>query len=150
MSARILTGTILFSLIRIGLGISWLNEGIFKLQAHFTMSGLTQAVVSNTVTPDWYKFFMVHVVEPNTALFNLLIPWGEILVGAGLITGLLTLPALASAIFMNVNYWLANMVYIYPLQLLAAVILLMALRPATHLSLTSLYFHLLERNKRRT
>ncbi|MDF2910074.1 MAG: DoxX [Sporolactobacillus laevolacticus] len=150
MSAWIRTGTILFSLIRIGLGISWLNEGIFKLQAHFTMSGLTQAVVTNTVTPDWYKFFMVHIVEPNTVLFNLLIPWGEILVGVGLITGILTLPALACAIFMNINYWLANMIYIYPLQLLSAVILLIALKPAAHFSFTSLYFYLLERNKQRT
>ncbi|TGA98917.1 DoxX family membrane protein [Sporolactobacillus shoreae] len=150
MKIRTLTNHVLFSLIRVGLGISWLHEGIFKVQAHFTMSGLTQAVTSNTVTPDWYKVFMVHFVEPNTALFNLLIPWGEILAGAGLITGILTLPALSGAIFMNINYWLANMIYIYPLQLLVAVILLIAIRQASHFSLANLYFYLKDRMRRKS
>jgi thiosulfate dehydrogenase (quinone) large subunit len=141
-------GNYLFSFIRIGLGISWLQQGIFKLQAHFTMSGLTEAVVSNTVTPDWYKAFMEHFVEPNTALFNFLIPWGEIFAGIGLITGILILPALLGTIFMNINYWLSNMIYIYPLQLLVAIIILIEIKYASHFSLTNLYFYLLDRTKR--
>lgn len=148
---KILTqvGNVLFSLIRIGLGISWLEQGIFKLQANFTMSGLTEAIASNTVTPDWYKTFMVYFVQPNTALFNILIPWGEILAGIGLITGILTLPALSGALFMIINYWLSNMIYIYPLQLLIAVILLMTMKYASSFSLTNLYFYLSDRMKRK-
>ncbi|MGE8205970.1 DoxX family membrane protein [Heyndrickxia sp. NPDC080065] len=137
----------LFSLIRIGLGVSWLQQGVFKLQAHFTMSGLSEAVANNNVTPDWFKFFMVHFVERNMSLFNLLIPWGETLVGLGLILGILTLPAILCAIFMNLNYWLSNMIYIYPVQLSIAVILLLGNKYTSYFSVTRLYFYLVNKNK---
>ncbi|SFS42082.1 DoxX family membrane protein [Marininema halotolerans] len=132
-------GRILMPLIRIGLGISWLKEGIFKIQAQFTMVGLTDAVVHNTVSPPWFKAFMLQFVEPNTALFNFIIPWGEICVGLGLITGILTFPALLSAIFMNLNYWLANMIYIYPIQLMSATLLIWSVKQANSFTIQSLY-----------
>lgn len=142
MKRRTQAANYLFSLIRVGLGISWLQQGVFKLQADFTMTGLAQAVAGNMATPDWYQSFMVYFVEPNHALFNVLIPWGELFAGMGLITGIFIRTALSGAVFMNLNYWLANMIDIYPLQLLAAAVVLMFLKHASFLSLTTLYIFL--------
>ncbi|MBC1482851.1 DoxX family protein [Listeria immobilis] len=144
-----LSANILFSIIRVGLGISWLYQGWFKIQAHFDISGLVPSVIGNTDSPDWYKAFMENIVGPNTALFNILIPWGELLVGLGLIVGALTLPALIAGIFMGINYWLADMIYIYPIQLAIGIVLLLCLKQANYFSLTNLFifFRTKQRNK---
>ncbi len=131
--------SILFPIIRILLGISWFHQGWFKLQANFDISGLVPSVLMNTDSPDWYKAFMEHIVGPNTGLFNILIPWGELLVGLGLITGILTWAALISGIFMGINYWLADMIYIYPTQLAVAVLLILAINQTNHFSISNLY-----------
>lgn len=133
------SANVLFSLIRIGLGFSWFHEGWFKIQAQFDISGLVPSVLANTDSPDWYKTFMETVVAPNTGLFNILIPWGELFVGLGLITGILTLPALVAGIFMGINYWLADMIYIYPLQLATGIVLVLAIKQATYFSSTTTY-----------
>ncbi|EUJ58864.1 DoxX family protein [Listeria fleischmannii] len=129
---------ILFPIIRIALGVSWFYQGWFKLQANFDISGLVPSVLMNTDSPDWYKAFMEHVVGPYTGIFNILIPWGELLVGLGLITGILVYPALISGIFMGLNYWLADMIYIYPVQLATAILLMLAINQTKHLSVESL------------
>lgn len=129
---------ILFPIIRIALAVSWFYQGWFKLQANFDISGLVPSVLMNTDSPDWYKAFMEHVVGPYTGIFNILIPWGELLVGLGLITGILVYPALISGIFMGINYWLADMIYIYPVQLATAILLMLAINQTKHLSVESL------------
>ncbi|MBC1371956.1 DoxX family protein [Listeria booriae] len=123
---------ILFSLLRIGLGVSWFHEGLFKLQAKFDISCLVPSVVNNVDSPIWYKTFMEHVVGSNVAVFNVLIPWGELLIGLGLITGILTVPALIAGIFMGINYWLADMIYIYPLQLAVGFVLVLMHKQASY------------------
>ncbi|MBC1500657.1 DoxX family protein [Listeria weihenstephanensis] len=133
------SANVLFSIIRICLGFSWFHEGWFKIQAKFDISGLVPSVLANTDSPDWYKTFMETVVAPNTGLFNILIPWGELLVGLGLITGILTLPALVFGIFMGINYWLADMIYIYPLQLAVGIVLVLTIHQANYFSLTNVY-----------
>lgn len=42
------SANILFSIMRIGLGISWFHEGLFKIQAKFDISGLVPSVLANT------------------------------------------------------------------------------------------------------
>ncbi|MBC1400214.1 DoxX family protein [Listeria booriae] len=127
----------LFSLLRIGLGISWFHEGLFKLQAKFDISGLVPSVVNNVDSPMWYKTFMEHVVGSNVAVFNVLIPWGELLVGLGLIIGILTVPALIAGIFMGINYWLADMIYIYPVQLAVGFILVLMHKQASYFGISN-------------
>lgn len=115
---------LLFSSIRIILGISWLKEGLFKFQSNFDMTGLIPSVEMNRNSPDWFKSFMTDFVSPNIDVFNILIPTGELLVGIGLLIGIWTLPVLLIATFMNINYWLSDMIYIYPYQIIGAVLLL--------------------------
>ncbi|PEF61867.1 DoxX family membrane protein [Bacillus cereus] len=133
----------LFSIIRIGLGISWVQQGWFKLHANFGMSGFIEPLLHNNDVPDWFKSLMGGFVTDHIKLFEFIIPWGEFLVGIGLITGILTLPALLTAIFMNINYWLADMVYIYPLQLATATVILAGIRYASYIGLQTgfIYFY---------
>jgi len=53
----------------------------------------------------WYKSFLDNVVVQNYVLFGHLVTWGEILVGACLILGLLTRWASFVGLFMMVNYF---------------------------------------------
>lgn len=124
---------IVFSIIRILLGISWLQQGLFKFQAHFDIFGLVNSIhqTSNGI-PAWYQAFVVHVVGHLVPVFNILIPFGEVCVGLGLIFGVFTKGALVGAVFMNTNYWLSNMIYIYPIQMLTAILVIVFFKYANH------------------
>lgn len=110
---------------RMLLGWSWLEQGIFKFQAGFTIDGLPQSLQTAAGVPDWYKVFMLQFVAPNAGIYNIVVPLGEVLVGLGLIAGVLSLPALLASGFMLLNYWLADMVYIYPIQIAVLIVLLL-------------------------
>ena len=52
----------------------------------------------------WYKSFLADVVAPHSVLFGNLVRWGEFLVGACLIVGLLTRWSSFVGLFMMANY----------------------------------------------
>lgn len=133
--------SICVSLARIGAGIQWIREGSFKLMAGFQIGGLFPAIASNTDSPHWYKIFIAHAAAPYPGLFNIMIPWGELLVGLGLTLGLLTLPALIGGLFMDLNYILADMVYIYPVQIACGILLILLRKEAEAVSLDRLIRH---------
>ncbi|NGP46908.1 DoxX family membrane protein [Bacillaceae bacterium SIJ1] len=123
-------GTAVFTVLRIWLGIQWWNAGINKIGAFdatgFLQGSLAKAQGEGAVVQQWYATFLEAVALPNVELFNILIPWGEVLVGAGLIIGLGTIPALTAAAFMNLNFLLAGTLSTNPMLLTAAFILLLA------------------------
>lgn len=55
---------------------------------------------------EFYRPFLDNVVLANPGLFNVLIPYGELLVGLALVAGALTRLAGAAAMFMTLNYML--------------------------------------------
>jgi thiosulfate dehydrogenase [quinone] large subunit len=71
------------------------------------------------------------VALPNVGLINILIPWGEVLVGIALILGLATLPALLAGAFMNLNFLLAGTISTNPVLYTAAILLIAAGTAAT-------------------
>ncbi|WP_453991467.1 DoxX family membrane protein [Bacillus nitroreducens] len=114
---RFLTGTkmaIAWTIVRIWLGIQWLEAGYYKIkQQGFDAGGFIQGAIANArgnspTVQGWYASFLETQVLPNIELFNILIPWGEFLVGLGLIIGLATIPALLAGAFMNINFILAG------------------------------------------
>jgi thiosulfate dehydrogenase (quinone) large subunit len=95
----------------------------------FDASGFLQGAIAkaggeNPAVQEWYAGFLKDFAIPNVDLFNFLIPWGEILIGLGLITGLMTVPALLAGAFMNLNFLMAGTVSTNPILLTIAVILL--------------------------
>lgn len=123
---------IIWGVLRIWLGIQWLEAGWHKLGAFDAGGFLTGAIAKaggeNPAVQGWYATFLETVALPNVKLFNVLIPMGEILVGLGLIVGALTIPALIAGAFMNLNFLLAGTVSTNPILLALAVILLFVIK----------------------
>lgn len=118
--------------LRIWLGVQWLQAGLGKLGA-FDATGFLTGTIAKAggeapIVQGWYAGFVETVALPNVTLFNVLIPWGEILIGVGLILGALTIPALIAGAFMNLNFLLAGTISTNPILLTVAVILLFVVK----------------------
>ncbi|MBW8351487.1 DoxX family membrane protein [Bacillus sp. IITD106] len=123
---------IIWAVARIWLGLQWLEAGWHKLGA-FDAGGFLQGAIAKAggefpAVQGWYADFLQNVALPNVKIINILIPWGEILVGLGLIVGALTLPALIAGAFMNLNFLLAGTISTNPILLALAVILLFVIK----------------------
>ncbi|ANB58616.1 doxX family protein [Anoxybacillus sp. B7M1] len=120
---------VIWTVMRVWLGIQWLEAGLHKVTGEFDASGFLQGALAkatgeNPAVQGWYAAFLENVAIPNVKLFNILIPYGEVFVGVGLIIGAATIPALLAGVFMNLNFLLAGTVSTNPVLLTAAVILL--------------------------
>jgi thiosulfate dehydrogenase (quinone) large subunit len=104
---------IAWAILRIWLGLKWIEAGYDKIQSGFDAGGFIQAAIANAngehpTVQGWYAGFLKGFALPNIESFNILIPWGEFLVGLGLILGLATIPALIASAFMNFNFIMAG------------------------------------------
>ena len=123
---------IVWTALRVWLGVQWIQAGWHKIGS-FDASGFLHGSIAKAggeapVVQGWYAGFLENFALPNVKLFNFLIPWGEVLVGVGLIVGALTLPALIAAAFMNLNFLLAGTISTNPVLLALAVILLFVVK----------------------
>ena len=122
----------IWTVIRIWLGVQWMTAGCGKITGGgFEVNGFLQGAIAKAggetpIVQGWYAGFLESVALPNAGLFNVLIPWGEFLVGIGLILGAATIPALVAAAFMNLNFLLAGTISTNPELLALQVILLFA------------------------
>lgn len=121
--------SVVWTVLRIWLGIQWIGGGWHKVQGGFDASGFLQGALAKATgeTPAvqaWYGTFLESFALPNVNIFNILIPWGELLVGIGLIVGIATVPALLAAAFMNLNFLLAGTISTNPILFTVAIILL--------------------------
>ena len=121
--------SVAWAVLRIWLGIQWINAGWGKITGGFDAGGFLQGALAKATgdhpaVQGWYATFLESFAVPNVNIFNVLIPWGELFVGLGLIAGIATVPALLAAAFMNLNFLLAGTVSTNPIFFTAAVILL--------------------------
>lgn len=124
---------IILTLLRLYLGYSWLTAGLHKLIAGFDATGFLKGAIANPVKgPDgnmlfgWYVSFLKGVALPNVDFFNFIVPWGETLVGLGLILGCLTTAAMFFGLLMNFSFFLAGTVSHNPRDIFLGFILLTA------------------------
>jgi thiosulfate dehydrogenase (quinone) large subunit len=124
---------ILLTVIRVYLGYEWLMAGLHKITGGFDASGFLKGATANPVKgPDGsvvystYVSFLEHFALPNAHIFNVLVPWGEFLVGLGLILGCLTTAATFFALVMNFSYLMAGTVSSNPLDILLGVFVIAA------------------------
>jgi len=101
--------------LRLYVGWALLKAGWDKVTATqaFDAAGFLQGAVKASqgqfpVVQGWYADFVSGFAIPNVGLFNFLVPWGELLVGIGLITGTFTTFSVIMAMTMNFNYLLAG------------------------------------------
>jgi thiosulfate dehydrogenase (quinone) large subunit len=127
ISAAILT------IIRLYLGYSWFTAGFHKLTGGFDASGFLKGATANPVKgPDgtmvyaWYVDFLKHFALPNIDIFNTIVPWGETLIGLGLLLGCLTTAAMFFGLVMNFSFFLAGTVSHNPTDIFLGFIILTA------------------------
>ncbi len=73
---------------------------------------------SKAVEYPTFHAFLQNFALPNVGLFNFLVPWGEFLIGLGLIFGVLTTTAAFFGLFLNFTYMLAGTISSNPWDVL--------------------------------
>ncbi|OCA84195.1 Crp/Fnr family transcriptional regulator [Bacillus sp. FJAT-27225] len=123
----------LLAVLRVYLGYAWFTAGLGKIQGGFDASGFIKGAIANPVKgPDggvvyqWYVDFLQGIALPNIDLFNVLVPWGELLVGLGLMIGCLTTAAMFFGLVMNFAFFFAGTVSHNPTDILFGFIILAA------------------------
>lgn len=122
---------VVWTAVRIWLGIQWIEAGWHKVADGFDASGFMKGAIANATgdhpaVQAWYAAFLENFALPNAGLFSTLVAWGEVLVGIGLIVGAATIPALLAGAFMNLNFLLAGTTSTNPILYTVAIILLFA------------------------
>lgn len=139
------TKRVLFSLLRVWLGIQWLQAGIGKVGAPawtgenagaavagFANGAIAKAAGENPTVQSWFAGFMEAAVLPNATLFGYLVAYGEVLAGVGLILGIFTGFAAAGAALMNLSFLLAGTLSTNPILYTAAFLVLIGLKYAQY------------------
>lgn len=127
-----ITAASLLLLIRLYLGYSWITSGWGKLSGGFDASGFLKGAVANPVKgPNgivygWWSSFLESFALPNAGIFNTLIPWGEFLVGLGLILGCLTTTAAFFGVVMNFSFLLSGTISHNPTDILMGILIMVA------------------------
>lgn len=120
------------TVLRVYLGYQWMTAGWGKITGGFDASGFLKGAVANPVAGkdgvvyQWYVDFLQNFALPNAEIFNVLIPWGEFLVGLGLIVGCLTTAAAFFAVLMNFNFLLAGTISHNPTDIIMGIIIMVA------------------------
>ncbi|MGG3480782.1 DoxX family protein [Peribacillus frigoritolerans] len=102
--------SILLAVLRVYLGYTWVMAGWGKLTGgQFDASGFLQGALANSTgehpaVQGWWVAFLENVAIPNVEIFNTLVPWGEFLVGIGLLVGCFTKTAVFFGLVMNFSY----------------------------------------------
>lgn len=119
--------------LRIWLGYQWITSGWGKVTGGgFDATGYLTNAITNPVAKGeevlypMYNAFIEHVALPMVHVINVIIPWGELLVGIGLITGILTLPAVFFGMLMNFMFMFAGTVSTNPKMALLGFVVMLA------------------------
>ena len=130
-------------IVRLYVGWQWLTEGIDKTTSPVWAGAKAGTALTAWLTgslaktsgahPDvqgWYGVFLQDVVVPHAAFWSVLVSYGELLVGLGLILGLFTGIAAFFGTLMNVSYLLGGTVSINPILFGLASLLVLAWKTA--------------------
>jgi thiosulfate dehydrogenase [quinone] large subunit len=127
---------VILTLVRLYVGYEWMKAGWHKITgakafdaAGFLKGAIAKPVLESgtqdSVYPNFVAFLQ-HFALPNVKLFNAIVPWGELLVGVGLILGALTTTAVFFGMFMNFAYMLAGTVSSNPWLILLSIFIIAA------------------------
>jgi thiosulfate dehydrogenase (quinone) large subunit len=104
-----------------------------KFQINKIIQGITMLEGENPVVQGWWALFLENVAIPNVEAFNFLVPWGELLVGLGLLIDCFTKTAVFFGIAMNFPYMFGGTTSTNPqLVLLSMFILVSAMNAGSY------------------
>ncbi|MDT3700992.1 MAG: DoxX family protein [Thermincola sp.] len=121
----------ILTLVRLYLGWAWLTAGWGKITGGFDASGFLVGAVKKAsgdhpAVQDWWAGFLQNVAIPNVSFFNFIVPWGELLVGLGLILGVATTFAALMGIVMNFAFMLSGTTSANPQMALLTIFIIVA------------------------
>ncbi|MCA1054397.1 DoxX family protein [Rossellomorea aquimaris] len=148
--------SLVFTVLRIYLGWEWLRAGWGKISSgHFDASGFLNGALQKVsgehpAVQPWWGSFLKEVALPYVDIFNVLVPWGELLVGIGLILGIFTSFSLLMGLTMNFAYLFSGTTSTNPQMVLLGMLILVAGMNAGKIGLDRWLMPLLRRlvNKR--
>ncbi|TLS38314.1 DoxX family protein [Pseudalkalibacillus caeni] len=116
---------------RLYLGYEWVTAGWGKITGGFEASGFLKGAVAQAggdhpAVQTWWAAFLEGFAIPNIDLFNILVPWGEFLVGLGLILGTFTTFAALMGIVMNFAFLFSGTISTNPMMILLTIFILVA------------------------
>lgn len=126
---KVASGILFF--IRLYLGYQWITAGWTKITGGFDANGYLQGAVANAsgehpAVQDWWAAFLEGVAIPNVELFNVLVPWGEFMVGLGLILGTFTTFAALMGMIMNFAFLFSGTTSTNPMMVILGMLILIA------------------------
>ena len=121
-------------LLRLYVGWAWFDAGLHKITGGFDATGFLKGAIGGPVADKatgaavypTYVAFLENFALPNAKLINFLIPWGELLIGIGLILGTLTTAAAFFGLMLNFMFLFAGTVSTNPLLTILGVLILVA------------------------
>lgn len=125
----------ILAILRVYIGWQWVTAGWEKLHtpggfhAEGMIAGaLHQGTAAKPYAYPWFQSFLTATTNNghDAGLFNVLVPWGELLVGLGLIFGTLTIAAAFFGLLMNFTYLLSGVVSTNPTFVLIQFLILIA------------------------
>jgi len=127
---------VIVTIVRLVVGYAWLTAGWNKLTGAtpFNAAGFLNNAINNPIVDKatgeavypTYQAFLEHFALPNVKLINIMIPWGEFLVGLGLVLGTLTLTAAFFGLLMNFMFLFAGTVSTNPWLVLLGTLVVVA------------------------
>jgi thiosulfate dehydrogenase (quinone) large subunit len=123
--------SIALALIRIYIGYLWLTAGWKKITGGFDTSGFLKGAIAkstgeNPAVASWWGTFLENVALPGADVFNILVPYGEFLVGLGLILGCLTKTAVFFGMTMNFAFLFSGTVSVNALMVLLSIFIIIS------------------------
>lgn len=121
----------LLVLIRLYLGLQFLQAGWGKVTGGFDSSGFLQGAIAKAsgdhpAVQGWWASFLEGFALPNAGLFNFLVAWGELLVGIALILGIFTTFSALMGITMNFAFLFSGTVSTNAQMVLLTIFILVA------------------------
>jgi thiosulfate dehydrogenase (quinone) large subunit len=116
---------------RLYLGYAWFTAGLHKITGGFDATGflkgaLAKASGEHPAVQSWWASFIENVALPNVGLFNVLVPWGEVLVGIALLLGLFTTFSALMGAVMNFAFMFSGTTSTNPQMILLTFFILVA------------------------
>ncbi|WP_096201943.1 DoxX family protein [Bacillus sp. FJAT-45350] len=127
---KIAAGILTF--LRLYIGWMWLSAGLGKVMGDFNAGGYLNGSIANPVMSGeqlvypTYVAFLERFALPNAELFSVMVAWGEVLVGLGLILGVFTSAAAFFGVMMNFAFMFAGTVSTNPWMILFSMFILAA------------------------
>jgi thiosulfate dehydrogenase (quinone) large subunit len=123
--------SIALTAIRVYVGYLWITAGWKKVTGGFDSAGFLKGAIAKSAgdhpaVAGWWGSFLENIALPGADVFNILVPYGELFVGLGLILGCLTKTAVFFGMMMNFAFLFSGTVSSNALMVLLSIFIIIS------------------------